>query len=201
MEMIVYGFQPNIAGYSMKDISLYFFVFAILIIITGRAVEKNCILSRYMLLLRYGTIIRLWRRVWIKQMLLSIGVVIVLFCVIDFINIATSRDIFSYGKVLPFLLWMTGICAISSLQMLLGLWKRGTAISVLLLIGVEVFSVYMFPILGDRICYLPGSYLMLKRTLYLDGTMPVGLIMALEIGFSVFVCLSGAYIYKRSGQS
>lgn len=197
MRVIIYGFLPDMQGYSMKEISFFFLIFAVMIVITGRYVERNNMNHQYLWLIRHGKISIFWRRLWIRIMLLAAVMTGVMFGGIALINVYAGYELFATASVLPVILWILSMCSTGSLQMLLGLFPRGQFAGVLLIIVVQAFSVYAYPLLGNGTCYLPGSYMMLNRTLFLtEGAAPLGFVLFAEIAFVIITGMFGHHICR-----
>lgn len=201
MRVIIYGFLPDMQGYSMKEISFFFLIFAVMIVIMGRYIEKNSINHQYLQLIRYRNISGLWRRLWIRIVLLAVVMTGALFGGIALINAYAGYELFVTAPALPAILWILSMCSIGSFQLLLGLFPRGQAVGVLVIIVVQAFSMYAYPLMGNRTCYLPGSYMMLNRTsIMTEGAAPLGLALFVETAFVFLTGMFGFRIFRRSNK-
>lgn len=120
MKVIIYGFATDIACHNIKDIYFFFLIFTVLIVITGRYIEKNCVSRRYMYLIRYRKIGNFWKRLWMKALLLTAAEAAVLFGGMGAITACAGWNVFQDGVILPLILWFVSLSAIASLQMAFG---------------------------------------------------------------------------------
>lgn len=200
MNVIIYGFETIISVHSLKDICFFLLVYAVMLVLVGRMIEKQTVKLQYMQLLRFQSYRRWWHQIWVKMVALAMAMVGIMFVGIGFFNIIFQRNDFRDGVIWPLVLWCIHMCAVSSFLALMGSFARGFFISFFVIIGVQVFSMYGGLYLGNVTNYLPGSYIMVRRTTGMDGTMPIGLLLFIEIMCIVVIGVFGYRLYRRGSR-
>ena len=198
MHVIIYGFNPQITEYAFKDICFFLLVFAVLLVLQGRLIERNHIQHQYMQLIRYGKVNRWWNRICIRVILLSMIMVLALFLGMAIMNQMFHDLQFQNGFWIPLLLWCMAMISIGFLQLLLSLVPRGLYLSFLLCLGFEIVSLYMGLYIDEMVGFLPGSFMMLRRTRMMDGVMPIWGIVFINVVFILVVRGISCRLLKRS---
>lgn len=198
MNVIIYGFQPWMEEYEMKDICFFLLTFAVMLILQGRMIERNQVQHQYFQILRYGRIGHWWNQICRKTLFLSVLMVIVLFCGIAIFNAAFDTGDFQDGWGFPILLWCLAMISVGHVQLFLSLFPKGLYVSFVFCVGIEVLCMYAGSFMGDWAGILPGSYMMLRRTALSGGFMPIWTIVLIDVLFIMCVRTIGYRILKRS---
>lgn len=193
MQSIIYGLMPNIAEHSAKEIFLFLLILSFYIVALGAYIEKKDESRQYSTLIRYGNFAGWWRNRWIKTLLLSTALVGGMFAVLGLIDIIWSVSLFYAGWLCPLILWCVNICVLSTVQLICAYLWNELRLSVLWLIGIYVISVYGHQFLGSYVCFLPGSFIMLRRFSVMDGSSSMELVI---LGELIFIMAAGIFGHR-----
>lgn len=196
MVAIIYGFDSNIANHDIKEVCFFLMTFAVMLIVVGRYVDVHSINDQYMRLIRYKKIASCWKCIWLRVICVSVAEVIILFLIMAVANCFTYWEMFERGFAYPLLLWILSISMFGCLQLQLSIFPKGFLLSFLLFIGIEVFSIYAYPLIGKWTAVLPGSYMMLRRTSTMTGVMPIGIVIVIEMAVVFLIGLFGHRLYR-----
>lgn len=200
MYVIIYGFQTEISAYSLRDICCFLLVYAIMLVLLGRMAEKQTVELNYMRLLRIQDYRIWWCKIWKRMLAKALLMVGIMFGGIAIFDIIFQRNDFRDGVILPLVLWCAHICVLSSILILMGNFSRGFFISFFAIMVGQIFSLYAGLYLGNVANYLPGSFIMGCRTTGMNGTMPTGLLLFIEIACIVVIGIFGHQVYRRSSR-
>lgn len=181
MDLVIWGLEPDITGYTMAELSFYLLIWASLMVLTGKYLEKNRIEKEYFKLVRLGSLPAWWRRLYLRLLAISCALAVLLFLASVILGEGGVPVI--YGRKWPevFVLWLTGFFSVNLLQALIINKREGYKIGFLLCMTVIVNAVFLnLP---------PGNFLMPRRSdlAALDG-YPAGAVILIQvlIDFTVY---------------
>jgi|GEM_PF-4464957 len=202
MENLIYGFEMNLINYDLKDILLWMLVMSTLYMITGRYIEKRKISNSYFKLIRFGRIQKLWHKVCMSVLLLSLVLVLLLFSTVvlyQYIFAAETFDKMILSKITQaFFIFIINFFTMNMVQSLLINLTNGEKISFMVIMLIEILSLY-FGIVSERVGYwLPGSFMMYARSsFFTEMGYNVTVSMTIQLVFDIILFFGGYKIIMR----
>lgn len=199
MQDILFGFQADMSQYMISQIALYFLWIGACFLINGRMLERIMMEKRYMELVRFGTYRSWWGRIvcrlleksLIEAVLVCIGYCL---CCCREEGFACPQKIIRAG-----ILWFLGLTIAGMVQMMCNFyWKHGVKMGFPILVLMEGLSVYGGAFSKKIACFMPGSYMMLERSVvYHEQGYVYGICISIEI---LCILLIGTMGYKFGGK-
>ena len=195
MENWLYGFGGNINNYSQREILFYMLFFSVLIYFSGKNMEKDVVRGRYFKLIRYKSYSHWWKLLCLRTFAKSI--ILVMFAVILFFLCSNSR-IYLFDFLYAVSLWMFGLTTVNMFQLLLINSNCGVKISFMVIMVIEVLSLYG-TVFGKRVApFLPGSFLMFRRSSFImEGGFSWMWVIVIQVLINVCIFIFGYRIHRR----
>jgi hypothetical protein len=192
MDNIIWGFDPDISKYSLKEVCFYILTFSILVLLMGKYLEEQKIGKKYLKLIRYNKISHYWHVLCLKIICLSFIEITCLFLLIIVGKMIMGQLGLKDNWYMAYILWTLGFYTISMILLLLINYRRCEKFSFLLIILVEVLSLYGSSIFGQNSHQLPGDFIMINRSnLILQNGYPVSLVVIVQFLLNFVMAIFG----------
>ena len=196
MNVIIYGFDPEISRYRIQELYQYLLVFGALMVVAGRFLSRRRIDRDYFCLIRHGCVANWWHKQVYLTVMLGVAETAALFlaAVLWFwvTDAFTGRENWQQDMGVAFFLWLIGLITIHLLQLILIQFKNGEKFSFLFIIIMEAISLYYVS--------FPGSFLMVRRSsLMTAGGFSIGIAAALQLILDVGIGWQGYRLLVRKG--
>lgn len=195
MENWMYGFDSNICQYSMREILFYLLFFSLMIYFSGKNMEKDAIRGRYFKLIRYNKYSIWWRSVCLRAFWRNI--LLVAFAMALYF-LSCDNGIHMEDTLHAISLWLPGLVTLNMFQFLLVSSNHGIKIIFPIIMVIEILSVYGMVFGKDVVKFLPGSFLMLRRSSFMaEGGFTWTGVVLVQLLFDVYMFIFGYKIHRR----
>lgn len=202
MEYLIYGFQTDIRRYEMRDIFGWLLVIALVHFLAGNFIAGRRVHREYTRLIRQECFSSWWHRLSIRVLCLCLVLTAVVFIVsLLFQTTIQGPD---FGEALgdvplqAFFLFLLNFCFLTTFQQLIINLEQGEKLSFLLLVAVEVVSLYGGLICEEGACWIPGSWKMYCRSSRsLQAGYHVAVTSVIQILWIAACCLIGYKLLDR----
>jgi len=199
MENLIYGFETDISNYDLKDIFLWILLMSILNVIVGKYIEKREISHMYFKLIRMKSFSNWWHELCSKVLMLSFMLTALLFVpVVSYQYMYRAEGIERTVLVKAFLIFLIGFFTMNMIQVLLISMTNEGKLSVLIISIIEVISLY-FGHISERIApWLPGSFMMYKRSnFFIETGYKVEVVFIIQLVCYIILFYGGYKIIVR----
>lgn len=200
--MLMYGLAADISQHEMREILGWLLLTGVLHLAAGNFIWKRRVSHEYMRLIRYGCFSKWWHGLYARVLGLCLALTLLVFAAAWVFQFAVwgrpVQELMEIGFLQAFYLFFLNFCFFSVIQMLLinmGQWEK---FSFLMVMVIEVLSLYGKAIWKESVYWMPGSWKMyIRSSWYLEEGYNAAVTSAIQMIWILVCFLIGYKLLDR----